>query len=59
MTTFEEDWAVFEKAGYGYGEDALENVRFGWEIARGLKPQKIYKWSELHSEQTTTNNESN
>ena len=33
MRTFEEAWADKEKAGYQYGEDALEHVKFGWEIA--------------------------
>lgn len=36
--TFEEAWARFEAAGYLYGGGALENVRFGWRIAHGLKP---------------------
>jgi len=36
---FEEAWGVFEKAGYRYGEDALENVRFGFEIGRGRRPE--------------------
>jgi hypothetical protein len=30
--TFEEAWAEKEKEGYQYGRDALEQVRFGWEI---------------------------
>lgn len=32
MTTFEEVWAKKAAEGYQYGEDALEHVRFGWEI---------------------------
>ena len=31
--TFEHAWAEKEREGYQYGEDALEQVRFGWEIA--------------------------
>lgn len=31
--TFEQAWAEYEKRGYHYGGDALENVRFGWKIA--------------------------
>ena len=30
---FEEEWAKKEAAGYQYGHDALEQVRFGFEIA--------------------------
>lgn len=37
--TFEEAWAEFEAAGFQYGEDALDNVRLGFEIARGRKPE--------------------
>lgn len=33
LITFEEAWAKKEAEGYRYGRDALENVRFGWEIA--------------------------
>ena len=33
-STFEECWADKEREGYQYGEDALEGVRFGWELAR-------------------------
>jgi transcriptional regulator with XRE-family HTH domain len=36
--TFEQAWGEFEAKGYCYGKDALENVRFGWEIAKGLRP---------------------
>lgn len=32
--TFEQAWARMEKQGYQYGEEALEQVRFGWELAR-------------------------
>lgn len=31
--TFEQAWAQKESEGYQYGADALENVRFGWDIA--------------------------
>lgn len=31
--SFEEAWAEKEADGYRYGTDALEQVRFGWEIA--------------------------
>lgn len=31
--TFEEAWEEKEEEGYKYGQDALENVRFGWKIA--------------------------
>ena len=33
MKTFDEVWAEKEREGYQYGEDALEQVRFGWELA--------------------------
>jgi hypothetical protein len=36
--TFEDVWAKFEANGYQYGRDALENVKFGWKIAKGLEP---------------------
>ena len=32
MTTFDEAWAKKVTEGYQYGPDALEQVRFGWEI---------------------------
>jgi len=35
IETFEKAWARFEEAGFNYGEDALEQVRFGWNIAHG------------------------
>lgn len=31
--SFEDAWAQKEAEGYQYGEDALEQVRFGWELA--------------------------
>lgn len=30
--TFEEAWARMEALGYQYGEDALEQVRLGWDL---------------------------
>jgi len=42
--TFEEAWAKKEAEGYQYGADALEQVRFGWELresAGGMKPIEI------------------
>jgi hypothetical protein len=35
--TFEEVWAEKEKEGYRYGESALEQVRFGWDLACGFR----------------------
>jgi len=35
--TFEEAWKAFEAQGFMYGRDALEQVRFGWNIAKGLR----------------------
>lgn len=32
--TFEQAWAEKEAQGYNYGEDALENVRLGFYMAR-------------------------
>ncbi len=32
--SFEEAWKSKEAEGYQYGEDALEQVRFGWELAQ-------------------------
>jgi hypothetical protein len=31
--TFEQAWAEKERKGYQYGEDALEHVRMGWDMA--------------------------
>lgn len=33
---FEDAWAVMERQGYNYGADALEQVRFGWELHKSL-----------------------
>jgi len=44
--TFEEVWAEKEREGYQYGEDALEHVRFGYELAK----DKAEEWrSYCHS----------
>ncbi len=32
LPTFEQAWAQKEAEGYQYGADALEHVRFGWEL---------------------------
>lgn len=34
LPPFEDEWAKKEAEGYIYGGDALENVKFGYEIAR-------------------------
>lgn len=33
LPTFNEVWAGKKREGYSYGEDALEQVRFGWKLA--------------------------
>ena len=33
--TFEQAWARMRRKGYQYWPDALEQVRFGWQLARG------------------------
>ena len=33
MKTFEQAWSEQKAQGYDYGYEALENVRFGWELA--------------------------
>lgn len=35
--SFEQVWAGLEAQGYQYGPEALEQVRFGWELAHGVK----------------------
>lgn len=37
VMSFEEAWAEKEAAGYQYGQDALENVHFGWEIRDAIQ----------------------
>jgi hypothetical protein len=40
--TFEEAWAKKVAQGYQYGRDALEGVRFGWEIAlEATAPERV------------------
>lgn len=39
MNTFEQAWKIYTDAGYQYGKDALEQVRLGWNIARGALPR--------------------
>lgn len=36
--SFEQVWSQMEAKGYQYGPEALEQVRLGWELARGVKP---------------------
>lgn len=36
--SFEETWSTMEAMGYEYGNEALEQVRFGWELANHKKP---------------------
>ena len=33
MRTFKEAWKIKEQEGYQYGEDALEQVEVGWDLA--------------------------
>lgn len=33
MKNFKEKWEDKEREGYQYGRDALEGVRFGWDLA--------------------------
>lgn len=50
--TFEEAWAQKVKEGYQYGQDALEQVRFGWEIRQENELQerlsKIVSTGKVH-----------
>ncbi len=39
-TSFEEAWAAKEAEGYQYGDDALEQVQLGWELAQNRGPTK-------------------
>lgn len=39
IPTFEEAWKKKEAEGYQYGRDALEGVRFGWEIRDSYGPR--------------------
>lgn len=45
MKTFEEIWAVMKSKGYQYGSDALEQVKFGWEL--GLEALKEARQDDL------------
>lgn len=38
--TFEEAWAEKVEQGYQYGEDALQGVRFGWDIHEDVKRRR-------------------
>ncbi len=39
--SFDEAWATMEALGYQYGEDALEQVRLGWEVAQAaMRPRE-------------------
>jgi hypothetical protein len=44
MRTFEQVWAEKEAAGYRYGEDALEQVRFGWRLHEEETQFTTYPW---------------
>lgn len=33
LKTFDEAWAEMTRQGHDYGDDALEQVRFGWRLA--------------------------
>ena len=44
-TAFKRAWKKKEAAGYQYGDDALEQVRFGFEIA----VQEIIETLEAHT----------
>ena len=48
MKTFEEIWTQKEKEGYSYGHDALEQVRFGWDLRANAEPVKMGRvsWHE-------------
>lgn len=37
---FDEAWRTMEAKGYRYGRDALEQVRFGWELCVKLRDTK-------------------
>lgn len=46
-TTFDRAWAVKEAQGYDYGEDALEQVRLGWEMALEAAAQHLEQSDEF------------
>jgi hypothetical protein len=39
--TFEQAWAKKQAEGYQYGKEALDNVRFGWEIAYEVLAEEL------------------
>jgi hypothetical protein len=41
VKTFKQAWAEKEAAGYRYGRDALEGVRFGWDMACADRDEQI------------------
>lgn len=48
LPPFEDEWAKKEAEGYIYGRDALENVAFGYEIARAaIESLSITEGEEL------------
>jgi hypothetical protein len=47
MKTFKEAWKTKEQEGYQYGEDALEQVQVGWDLAI----TEVVKW--LRSDPST------
>ena len=50
MLNFKEAWAEKEAEGYQYGHDALEQVRFGWDmraaVEKRLKIDKLLRTAE-------------
>lgn len=54
--TFEQAWAAWEAKGFQYGEDALEQVRFGWEIANSHSNEDALREqiADLESKLATT-----
>lgn len=49
LPTFEEAWAKkVKEEGYQYGEDALEQVRFGWDIRVEAERDAQYRMVPKH-----------
>lgn len=46
--SFEETWAKKETEGYQYGKEALEQVRFGWELGMDDAAQIIFNMTEFY-----------
>jgi len=46
IRTFKEAWALMESKGYQYGDDALDGVRLGWDLARGKYDSERPTWPE-------------